>query len=59
MLLRKNCCRHEIRNLLAILNRLKRRAYSYFGFAVSDIAAYKSVHDFLTFHIAFCIRYRA
>ncbi len=45
MLLRQNCGRHQIHNLLTLLNRLKGRPESDLGLAVAHIAADQSVHD--------------
>ena len=47
--------RGEHRDLLAIAQRLERRAHHDFGLAVADIAAQQAVHGLRTFHVAFDI----
>ena len=53
MLLCKDRRRHEIRHLLSILHRLKRRPDRNLGLSVSDVAADEAVHDLRTLHILF------
>ena len=53
MLLRQNCGRHQIHNLLTLLNRLKCRPERYLRLAVSNVAADQAVHDAAAFHVFF------
>ena len=54
MLLCQNCGRHQIHNLLALLNRLKRRPERNLRLAISNVAADQAVHDAAAFHVFFC-----
>ena len=51
MLLREKGCRHQHRDLLAVLHRLERRAYGDLGLAVADVAADHAVHRDSLLHI--------
>lgn len=53
MLLRQNCGRHQIHNLLPLLNRLKCRPERDLRLAISNVAADQAVHDAAAFHIFF------
>src|SRR5712692_5460539 len=44
--------RREHRHLLAVPQRLERRAHDYFGLAETDVAAEQPIHGLVTFHIA-------
>ncbi len=46
--------RHEIRDLLAVLNSLECSAYSNLRFPIPYIAADQPVHDARALHVAFC-----
>ena len=54
MLLRQNRGRHQIHDLFALLNRLKRRPERDLCLAISNVAADQAVHDAAAFHIFFC-----
>ena len=55
MLLCQNRRRYKVDNLFSLLHRLKRRADRDLRLSVSDVSAYKPVHDLMAFHITLCI----
>ena len=53
MLLRKYCCRHKERHLLAVCHGLERGAKRNLRLSVANIAAKEPIHNALAFHILF------
>ena len=51
MLLRKDCCRHQQRRLLSVLNTFENCAQSHLGFSVSNVAAEQPVHRAYLLHV--------